>query len=98
MNELMRMVSGEVSTPRGDRELVGAAKGIRRRVQLADWEVEAEFALTGKIMQGACDLDDYAKHLAGGDPVKRAIVGRFQATAYQKVEHIQRNWNSGFGL
>lgn len=97
-NQLVRYVNHDVPVPRHDRAVARQAQQYYGEVQLADFKAAGTFALAGKIMQGAAELDDVRLQLAGNDPVRAAMLAPFQAVAYQKAQHIQRGLFNDFGL
>ena len=56
-------------------------KSVERLVnqtKLAGLQVDAEAALTGRIMERTVDLDQYRRQLANGDPVLDAVLTRIE--------------------
>jgi hypothetical protein len=49
-------------------------------------------------MQGAVELDQVRKQLAGEDPITSAMLADFEAMALLKAKNIQRNLFGEFGL
>lgn len=97
-NQLVRFASHEVPVPRRYRQVARQAQQYYEEVQLADFKAAGTFALAAKIMQGAAELDDVRQQLAGGDPVRSAMLADFEAVAFLKAKHIQRGLFNDFGL
>jgi hypothetical protein len=61
-------------------------------------KVDAEAALTGRIMERVVDIDGYRHALAGNDETLNAVLTRIELGFIAKAERIQRNFGSEFGL
>jgi hypothetical protein len=97
-NQLVRYATRETAVPWRDREVAGRARRLYNEVQVADFKAKASFALAASIMQGAVELDQVREQLAGGDPVRSAILADFEAIAFMKAKNIQRNLFGDFGF
>lgn len=76
-------------------------KSVERLVnqtKLAGLQVDAEAALTGRIMERTVDLDQYRRQLANGDPVLDAVLTRIEVGYVDKAVRIQRQFGSEFPL
>lgn len=76
-------------------------KSVERLVnqtKLAGLQVDAEAALTGRIMERTVDLDAYRRQLANGDPVLDAVLTRIEVGYVDKAVRIQRQFGSEFPL
>lgn len=71
---------------------------VVRETREAGLRVDANAALTGRIMERAVDIDGYRKQLANGDPVLDAVLTRIEIGFVDKAERIQRNFGSEFPL
>ena len=69
-----------------------------RETRHAGLKVDANAALTGRIMERAVDIDGYRKPLANGDPVLDAVLARIEIGFVDKAERVQRNFGSEFPL
>lgn len=100
MNELERWASpGSRLVPsRGDRTHKKAVEQLVRETRFAGLKIDAEAALTGRIMERAVDLDGYRKSLANGDPVLDAVLTRIEVGFVDKAGRIQRQFGSEFPL
>lgn len=100
MNELERWAN---RTPRilpskDERTHTRAVERVVRETKLNGLKVDAEAALTGRIMERAVDLDGYRKSLANGDPVLDAVLTRIEIGFIDKAGRIQRQFGSEFPL
>lgn len=100
MNELERWAN---RTPRivpskEERAHSKALGQVVRETKLSGLRVDAEAALTGRIMERAVDLDGYRKSLANGDPVLDAVLTRIEIGFVDKAGRIQRQFGSEFPL
>lgn len=100
MNELERWAN---RTPRilpskEERAHSKALEQVVRETKLNGLKVDAEAALTGRIMERAVDLDSYRKSLANGDPVLDAVLTRIEIGFVDKAGRIQRQFGSEFPL
>lgn len=69
-----------------------------RETRFAGLQVDAEAALTGRIMERTIDIDAYRRQLANGDPVLDAVLTRIEVNFVDKASRIQRNFGSAFPL
>ncbi|GAA1508665.1 hypothetical protein [Nocardioides humi] len=83
---------------REERQHNKAVAGLVRETKLAGLKVDAEAALTGRIMERAVDLDQYRQQLANGDPVLDAVLTRIEIGYVDKAVRIQRQFGSEFPL
>jgi len=99
-NELERWAKPQQSiiTSRDERQHNKAMAGLVRETKMAGLKVDAEAALTGRIMERAVDLDQYRRQLANGDPVLDAVLTRIEVGYVDKAVRIQRNFGSEFPL
>jgi len=99
-NELERWgsASSNLVPSRDERNHKKAVAQLMRDTRLTGLRVDAEAALTGKIMERAVDIDNYRKQLANGDPVLDAVLTRIEVGFVAKVERIQHNFGSEFPL
>ena len=100
MNELERWAnpnSGLVVS-REERVHRRAVARLVNETRFAGLKVDAEAALTGRIMERAVDLDTYRKRLANGDPVLDAVLTRIEVTFVDKAGRIQSQFGSEFPL
>jgi len=68
-----------------------AVANLVRETRFAGLKVDAEAALTGRIMERAVDLDGYRRGLANGDPVLDAVLTRIEVNFVDKAARIQRH-------
>lgn len=76
-------------------------KAVERMVndtKIAGLKVDAEAALTGRIMERTVDLDHYRRQLADGDPVLDAVLTKIEVGYVDKAVRIQRQFGSEFPL
>ena len=83
---------------REQREHNKAMQKVVRETKLNGLKVDAEAALTGRIMERAVDIDAYRKALANGDPVLDAVLSRIEVNFVDKAARIQRQMGSEFPL
>lgn len=69
-----------------------------RETRLNGLKVDAEAALTGRIMERAVDIDSYRRALANGDPTLDAVLTRIEIGFVDKAVRIQRTFGSEFPL
>lgn len=99
MNDLERWGERSSRVPsRDDRAHGRAVAKVVRDTQFAATKVDAEAALTGRIMERAVDIDNYRRSLAGGDPTLNAVLTRIELGFVSKAERIQRSFGSEYGL
>lgn len=79
---------------RAEREHTRATNALVRATQLQGMRVDAEAALTGRIMERTVDLDNYRRGLAGGDPVLDSVLTRIEVGFVDKALRHQRNFGS----
>lgn len=75
-----------------------AVEQLVNQTRIAGLQVDAEAALTGRIMERAVDLDQYRQQLANGDPVLDAVLTRIEVGYVDKAVRIQRQFGSEFPL
>lgn len=100
MNELERWANpGPRLIPtRDERNHRRAVEQLVHETKFAGLKVDAEAALTGRIMERAVDLDNYRKSLANGDPVLDAVLTRIEVGFVDKAQRVQKNFGSEFPL
>lgn len=100
MNELERWAnpSPRLIPTRDERNHRRAVEHLVHETKFAGLKVDAEAALTGRIMERAVDLDNYRKSLAGGDPVLDAVLTRIEVGFVDKAQRVQKNFGSEFPL
>lgn len=100
MGELERWARPQPSLipSREERTHNKAVANLVRETRFAGLKVDAEAALTGRIMERAVDLDGYRKALANGDPVLDAVLTRIEVNFVDKAARIQRQFGSEFPL
>lgn len=97
-SELERWASpsrGLISS-RDERTHKKAVDRLANETKFAGLKVDAEAALTGRIMERAVDLDSYRKSLANGDPVLDAVLARIEIGFVDKAQRVQRSFGSEF--
>ena len=90
MSELERSASpsrGHVPS-RDERTHKNAVERLVNETKFAGLKVDAEAALTGRIMERAVDLDNYRKSLANGDPVLDAVLTRIEVGFVDKAQKL----------
>ena len=75
-----------------------AVARVVAETKLSALKVDAQAALTGRIMERVVDIDSYRRSLAGQDEVLNAILLRVEGGFVTSAERIQRNLGSEFGL
>lgn len=75
-----------------------AVARVVAETRLTATKVDAEAALTGRIMERVVDIDGYRRSLAGTDETLNAILTRIEMGFITKAERIQRNFGSELGL
>ncbi len=100
MSELERWASpsSRIVPSRDERNHRRAVDKLVHETRFAGLQVDAEAALTGRIMERAVDLDSYRKQLASGDPVLDAVLTRIEVNFVDKAGRIQRQFGSEFPL
>lgn len=83
---------------REERAHKKAVDQLVHETRLNGLKVDAEAALTGRIMERAVDLDSYRKALSNGDPVLDAVLTRIEVGFVEKASRIQRQFGSEFPL
>jgi len=97
MNELERWGNRSSLIPSKDERLnTRAIAGLVRETKFAGLKVDAEAALTGRIMERAVDIDQYRKTLAGNDETLNAVLTRIELNFVDKAARHQRNFQSEF--
>lgn len=98
MNELERWASGSPSIvpSREERQHKRAVANLVNDTKFAGLRVDAEAALTGRIMERAVDLDNYRKSLAGNDETLNMVLMRVELGYIDKAQRIQRQFGSEF--
>lgn len=81
---------------KAEREHGRATNALVRATQLQGMRVDAEAALTGRIMERTVDLDNYRRSLAGGDPVLDSVLTRIEVGFVDKALRHQRDFGSGW--
>jgi hypothetical protein len=99
-NELERWAAGRPSivATRAEREHARAVEKVVHQTRLEGLKVDAEAAVTGRIMERAVDLDTYRKQLAKGDAVLDAVLAQIEIGFVDKAVRIQRSFGSAFPL
>lgn len=96
-NELARKARGEVSTKRGEKQVVADARDVIQGVQLAAIKADGALALGGHIMQGAVELDKLRQQLSKGDTAMNLLLSEIEATTISQAQSIQRSAFGNFG-
>lgn len=81
-----------------ERNRKKAVEALVHETQFAGLKVDAEAALTGRIMERAVDLDQYRRSLANGDPVLDAVLTRIEIGFVDKAVRVQKSFGSEFPL
>lgn len=97
-NELMRLARGEDVPDYKDRRLGRKAKRIYDDTRLVGLEIDAIAALTGHAAGVVVDLDDECTQLAGGDPLRLALVREVEAAGLAAIRKAHRQSFGRFGL
>lgn len=100
-NELERWATdgGSGLVPRReDRQHKKAVGKLVRETQFAGLRIDAEAALTGRIMERAVDIDQYRKSLAGNDETLNMVLTRIEVGFVEKAQRVQRQFGSEFPL
>lgn len=79
---------------RAERDHARAMNSVVRATQMQGRRVDAEAALTGRIMERTVDLDNYRRSLAGGDPVLDSVLTRIEISFVDKALRHQRDFGS----
>lgn len=79
---------------RTERDHSRTMNGLVRATQVQGMRVDAEAALTGRIMERAVDLDNYRRSLAGDDPVLDSVLTRIEVGFVEKALRHQRDFGS----
>lgn len=97
MNELERWAGSSSLIPSRDgRQHKKAVDNLVRETKFAGLRVDAEAALTGRIMERAVDIDQYRKSLAGNDETLNMVLTRVELGFVDKAQRIQRSFGSEF--
>lgn len=83
---------------REERAHQKAMQGIVHEAQESAMKVDAEAAVTARIMERAADLDAHRLALAKNNPTLDAVLTRIEVNFAIKAEQHQRNFGSRFGL
>lgn len=99
MNELERWAKpASIMPTREQRQHQKAVSRLVMETKLNGLKVDAEAALTGRIMERTVDLDQYRRQLANGDPVLDAVLTQIEVGYVDKAIRIQRHQGSEFPL
>lgn len=100
MSELERWAnpSRSLIPSRDERSHKKQVERLFNETKFAGLKVDAEAALTGRIMERAVDLDNYRKSLANGDPILDAVLTRIEIGFVDKAQRVQKNFGSEFPL
>ncbi len=100
MNELQRWASGSsnIVPSKDERQHNRAVANLVRETKFAGIKVDAEAALTGRIMERAVDIDQYRKSLAGNDETLNMVLTRIELGFVEKAQRVQKNFGSEFPL
>ncbi|MXG88431.1 hypothetical protein [Nocardioides flavescens] len=100
MNEVVRdqAVRPGLLPTKQEREFARAQAGIVLGTRLTATRVDAEAALTGRIMERVVDIDGYRRALAANDETLNAVLTRIELGFIAKAEQIQRGSGSAFDL
>lgn len=99
-NELQRWAAGAAAAvpSKDERQHKKAVANLVRETKFAGLKVDAEAALTGRIMERAVDIDQYRKSLAGNDETLNMVLTRIELGFVEKVQRVQKNFGSEFPL
>ncbi|AKU18195.1 hypothetical protein VV02_24005 [Luteipulveratus mongoliensis] len=97
-NELERWADNRhgLVPSKAERQHARAVANLVNETKFAGLKVDAEAALTGRIMERAVDLDNYRRQLANGDPILDAVLSRIEVGFVDKAQRVQRNFGSEF--
>ena len=100
MNEMERWAAAgsSIIPSREAREHKKAIERLVNETKFAGLRLDAEAALTGRIMERAVDLDHHRKALAGDDPALNAVLMRIELGFADKGIRIQKSLGSEFPL
>jgi hypothetical protein len=100
MNELQKWAAGasSVVSSKDERLHNKAVANLVRETKFAGLKVDAEAALTGRIMERAVDIDQYRKSLAGNDETLNMVLTRIEIGFVEKAQRVQKNFGSEFPL
>ena len=97
MNELQLWGNRSSIIPSKDERLhQRAVAGLVRETKFVGLKVDADAALTGRIMERAVDIDQYRKTLAGNNETLNAVLTRIELNFVDKAARHQRNFQSEF--
>lgn len=82
--------------PRAEREHAARVDALVRTTKLAGLRVDAEAALTGRIMERTVDRDSHRRALANGDPVLDSVLTRIEVGFVDKALRHQRDFGTGW--
>jgi len=97
-SELQRWADNRPSNipSREERQHTKAVANLVRETKFAGLKVDAEAAVTGRIMERTVDLDQHRRSVANGDPVLDAVLTRIEIGFVDKALRHQRNFGSAF--
>lgn len=100
MSELQRWAENRPALipSRTEREHKKAVEKLVAETKFSGLKIDAEAALTGRIMERVCDVDQYRRSLAQGDPVLDSVLTRVELGFADKAIRIQRQFGSEFPL
>lgn len=100
MNELQKWASGgsQVVPSKDERQHNRAVANLVRETKFAGLRVDAEAAITGRIMERAVDIDQYRKNLAGNDETLNMVLVKIELGMVEKMQRVQKNFGSEFPL
>lgn len=94
----LRQAAASRLPAREQRQHNSAVARVVAETRLTATKVDAEAALTGRIMERVVDIDGYRRSLAGNDETLNAILTRVEMGFITKAERIHRNFGSELGL
>lgn len=100
MNELERWAkpTSAIIPSKDQRQHQKAVSRLVMETKINGLKVDAEAALTGRIMERTVDLDHYRRQLADGDPVLDAVLTKIEVGYVDKAIRTQRQFGSEFPL
>ena len=94
-------MSGELirwGSRRPTRDGIRAMREVEDGARVVAKKMQATVALTEYAMEGATEIDDTRRSLAGSDPVRQAILADLEQTGVYAIKKILLNMNNEFGL
>jgi hypothetical protein len=93
-SELMKYSTGEVMPSRVERGVAKRAKAIYDETRIRAFEVDAQVALAGHIMEQVVELDTQRRDLAGNEQALNAVLCDIELNTLRNLKKTQDGLHS----